>query len=99
MVLEQDMGDEMRMDALDGLQAIGHKVGMISLVQEMTVRIDVKILVQKASEGRSQLLIAKGWQVESGSVLNCQDYSSMSSNMLRPTGKLISGASSVSSSS
>jgi DNA repair protein SbcC/Rad50 len=47
------------MDALDGLQAMGRKVGVISHVQEMTERIGVKILVQRTSGGRSQLLIAE----------------------------------------
>jgi exonuclease SbcC len=46
------------MDALDGLQAMGRKVGVISHVQEMTERIGVKILVQRTSGGRSQLAIA-----------------------------------------
>jgi DNA repair protein SbcC/Rad50 len=46
------------MDALDGLQAMGRKVGVISHVQEMTERIGVKILVQRTSGGGSQLAIA-----------------------------------------
>jgi exonuclease SbcC len=41
------------MDALDGLQAMGRKVGVISHVQEMTERISTKILVQRTSGGRS----------------------------------------------
>jgi len=43
------------MDALDGLQAMGRKVGVISHVQEMTERIATKILVQKTAGGRSLL--------------------------------------------
>ncbi|WP_348696562.1 AAA family ATPase [Duganella fentianensis] len=41
------------MDALDGLQAMGRKVGVISHVQEMTERIATRILVQPAAGGRS----------------------------------------------
>lgn len=41
------------MDALDGLQAMGRKVGVISHVQEMTERIVTRILVQPAAGGRS----------------------------------------------
>lgn len=41
------------MDALDGLQSMGRKVGVISHVQEMTERIATRILVQKTSGGRS----------------------------------------------
>lgn len=41
------------MDALDGLQSMGRKVGVISHVQEMTERIATKILVQRTSGGRS----------------------------------------------
>jgi exonuclease SbcC len=41
------------MDALDGLQAMGRKVGVISHVQEMTERIATKILVQRTAGGRS----------------------------------------------
>jgi exonuclease SbcC len=41
------------MDALDGLQAMGRKVGVISHVQEMTERIATKILVQRVTGGRS----------------------------------------------
>lgn len=43
------------MDALDGLQAMGRKVGVISHVQEMTERIATKILVQKTAGGRSSI--------------------------------------------
>jgi len=46
------------MDALDGLQALGRKVGVISHVQEMTERIGTRILVQRTSGGRSRLEIA-----------------------------------------
>jgi exonuclease SbcC len=45
------------MDALDGLQAMGRKVGVISHVQEMTERISSKILVQRLAGGRSQVTI------------------------------------------
>jgi exonuclease SbcC len=45
------------MDALDGLQAMGRKVGVISHVQEMTERIATKILVQKTAGGRSIIAI------------------------------------------
>ncbi len=41
------------MDALDGLQAMGRKVGVISHVQEMTERIATKVLVQRTAGGRS----------------------------------------------
>ncbi len=45
------------MDALDGLQAMGRRVGVISHVQEMTERISTKILVQRQSGGQSQVVI------------------------------------------
>ncbi|KQQ40015.1 exonuclease SbcC [Duganella sp. Leaf126] len=45
------------MDALDGLQAMGRKVGVISHVQEMTERISTKILVQPAAGGRSSISV------------------------------------------
>jgi exonuclease SbcC len=45
------------MDALDGLQAMGRRVGVISHVQEMTERISTKILVQRQSGGRSRIVI------------------------------------------
>lgn len=45
------------MDALDGLQAMGRRVGVISHVQEMTERISTKILVQRMSGGKSRLVI------------------------------------------
>jgi exonuclease SbcC len=41
------------MDALDGLQALGRKVGVISHVQEMTERIATKILVRRQAGGKS----------------------------------------------
>jgi exonuclease SbcC len=46
------------MDALDGLQAMGRKVGVISHVQEMTERISTRILVQRIAGGLSQVVIA-----------------------------------------
>ena len=49
----------MAMEALDGLQAMGRKVGVISHVQEMTERIGAKILVQRTAGGKSQLSIAQ----------------------------------------
>ena len=45
------------MDALDGLQAMGRKVGVISHVQEMTERISTKILVQPSAGGRSAISV------------------------------------------
>lgn len=41
------------MDALDGLQAMGRKVGVISHVQEMTERIATKVMVLRGAGGRS----------------------------------------------
>ena len=41
------------MDALDGLQAMGRKVGVISHVQEMTERIAVKVMVVRGAGGTS----------------------------------------------
>jgi exonuclease SbcC len=46
------------MDALDGLQAMGRKVGVISHVQEMTERISTKILVQPSAGGKSAVTVA-----------------------------------------
>lgn len=46
------------MDALDGLQSMGRKVGVISHVQEMTERIATRILVQRMAGGKSQVVIA-----------------------------------------
>ncbi|CAN7622422.1 AAA family ATPase [Duganella sp. LjRoot269] len=45
------------MDALDGLQAMGRKVGVISHVQEMTERISTKILVQPSAGGKSSVTV------------------------------------------
>lgn len=45
------------MDALDGLQAMGRKVGVISHVQEMTDRIASRILVQPSAGGRSTVSV------------------------------------------
>ncbi len=47
------------MDALDGLQSLGRKVGVISHVQEMTERIAVKVLVQRAPGGKSSIVVNK----------------------------------------
>ena len=43
------------MDALDGLQAQGRKVGVISHVQEMTERIGTQIRIERQSGGRSRV--------------------------------------------
>jgi exonuclease SbcC len=48
------------MDALDGLQAMGRKVGVISHVQEMTERIATRIMVRRGAGGSSELQIAQG---------------------------------------
>ncbi|MCG7601064.1 AAA family ATPase [Halomonas sp. McH1-25] len=48
------------MEALDGLQAQGRKVGVISHVQEMHERIPVRICVEPAGNGASRLSIAQG---------------------------------------
>ncbi|MGK5048024.1 AAA family ATPase [Janthinobacterium sp. GB4P2] len=45
------------LDALDGLQAMGRKVGVISHVQEMTERIATRILVQPGSGGKSVVTV------------------------------------------
>jgi exonuclease SbcC len=45
------------MDALDGLQALGRKVGVISHVQEMTERISCKIQVERLPGGKSRVVI------------------------------------------
>jgi exonuclease SbcC len=45
------------MDALDGLQSMGRKVGVISHVQEMTERIATRILVQPAAGGKSSVSV------------------------------------------
>ncbi|MFL6707630.1 MAG: AAA family ATPase [Massilia sp.] len=45
------------MDALDGLQAMGRKVGVISHVQEMTERIATRIVVQPSGGGSSSVTV------------------------------------------
>jgi len=45
------------MDALDGLQSMGRKVGVISHVQEMTERIATRIVVQPAGGGTSTVTV------------------------------------------
>ncbi|MES2264198.1 MAG: AAA family ATPase [Pseudomonadota bacterium] len=45
------------MDALDGLQAMGRKVGVISHVQEMTERIATRIMVQPSAGGKSVVTV------------------------------------------
>ena len=45
------------MDALDGLQSMGRKVGVISHVQEMTERIATRILVQPSGGGTSSVTV------------------------------------------
>ncbi|MGW8393266.1 AAA family ATPase [Pseudoduganella sp. HUAS MS19] len=45
------------MDALDGLQSMGRKVGVISHVQEMTERIATRIVVQPAANGCSAVSV------------------------------------------
>ncbi|MDO8439176.1 MAG: AAA family ATPase [Telluria sp.] len=45
------------MDALDGLQSMGRKVGVISHVQEMTERIATRILVQPTGGGTSSVSV------------------------------------------
>lgn len=46
------------MDALDNLQALGRKVGVISHVQEMTERIGTRVLVVRQSGGVSRIVVA-----------------------------------------
>jgi exonuclease SbcC len=46
------------MDALDALQSMGRKVGVISHVQEMTERISAKILVRPAGGGSSAVTVS-----------------------------------------
>ncbi len=46
------------LDALDGLQAMGRKVGVITHVQEMTERIACKVEVQRTSGGRSVVRVS-----------------------------------------
>jgi exonuclease SbcC len=45
------------MDALDALQSMGRKVGVISHVQEMTERIATKVLVRPAGGGSSAITV------------------------------------------
>lgn len=45
------------MDALDGLQAQGRKVGVISHVQDMTERIATQIRIERLSSGKSRVVI------------------------------------------
>ena len=45
------------MDALDALQSLGRKVGVISHVQEMTERIATKVLVRPAGGGSSAVVV------------------------------------------
>jgi exonuclease SbcC len=46
------------MDALDRLQSLGRKVGVISHVQEMTERIGTRIQVQRQAGGLSRIVVA-----------------------------------------
>ena len=48
---------QLAMDALDGLQAQGRKVGVISHVQEMTERIATKVLVRPSGGGSSAVVV------------------------------------------
>ncbi len=48
---------QLAMDALDGLQALGRKVAVISHVQEMHERIPVQIQVQRQGNGLSQVQV------------------------------------------
>ena len=45
------------MDALDNLQALGRKVGVISHVQEMTERIATRIHVKRMAGGQSKVVV------------------------------------------
>lgn len=49
---------QLAMDALDGLQAQGRKVGVISHVQEMHERIGVQIQVRRQGNGQSNLEVS-----------------------------------------
>ncbi|WP_136247827.1 AAA family ATPase [Halomonas borealis] len=49
------------MEALDGLQALGRRVGVISHVQEMHERIPVQIRVEPLGNGTSQARLVNGW--------------------------------------
>lgn len=46
------------MDALDRLQSLGRKVGVISHVQEMTERIGTRVQVQRQTGGLSRIVVA-----------------------------------------
>jgi exonuclease SbcC len=48
---------QVAMDALDGLQSMGRKVGVISHVQEMTERIAAKIVVRPGGGGSSSVSV------------------------------------------
>lgn len=45
------------MDALDSLQSLGRKVGVISHVQEMTERIGTRVQVQRQAGGLSRIVV------------------------------------------
>jgi exonuclease SbcC len=45
------------MDALDSLQSLGRKVGVISHVQEMSERIGTRIEVARVNSGLSRLVV------------------------------------------
>lgn len=49
---------QMAMDALDNLQALGRKVGVISHVQEMTERIATRVQVQRMAGGLSRVVVS-----------------------------------------
>jgi exonuclease SbcC len=51
---------QLAMDALDGLQAQGRKVGVISHVQEMHERIPVQIKVRRQGNGLSTIEVGNG---------------------------------------
>ena len=51
---------QLAMDALDGLQAQGRKVGVISHVQEMHERIPVQIQVRRQGNGLSTIEVGNG---------------------------------------
>jgi len=51
---------QLAMDALDGLQAQGRKVGVISHVQEMHERIPVQIQVRRQGNGLSTVEVSSG---------------------------------------
>jgi exonuclease SbcC len=47
------------MDALDGLQAQGRKVGVISHIQEMTERIETQIRIERQTGGKSRVAMVQ----------------------------------------